>query len=171
MRRGFQKDMIAKVLGGAPKHTLADLEKMYPPRDLPVGAMVSRFAPSPTGFMHIGNFYGMMIDKKLAQQSGGVFFLRIEDTDSKREVAGAVDLILYAAKVFGLVPDEMPECAATYGPYLQTERKDIYKSVAAELLERGLAYPCFLSASEIENIRSMQKSAGLPTGIYGEWAP
>ena len=101
MRQGLDEDLIARVLGAAPKYTLAELEEIFPPRDLPAGAMVTRFAPSPTGFMHIGNLYGALIDYKLAQQSGGVFMLRIEDTDTKREVTGAVDVVKNAMHRFG----------------------------------------------------------------------
>ena len=170
MRTGLSKDLIARVLGGAPKYTLDELEAMFPPRNLPDGAMVTRVAPSPTGFMHLGTLYQMMIAKKLAQQSDGVFMLRIEDTDTKREVQGAVDVILKCADAFGLQPDEGPTYGGEYGSYYQSERKDVYHSVVAELLERGLAYPCFLSADEMEEIRTRQKSAGWATGIYGEWA-
>jgi glutamyl-tRNA synthetase len=185
MRKGLSKSMVARVLGAAPKYTIAQLEEKYPPRGLPDGAMVTRFAPSPTGFMHIGNLYGMMIDKKMAQQSGGVFMLRIEDTDTKRGVRGAVQVILDAAGKFGLSPDEGPfaqhggenksACAEDadaigYGPYVQSMRRDIYHSVAADLLARGDAYPCFLTQEEMDEIRARQKAAGAPTGIYGEWA-
>jgi glutamyl-tRNA synthetase len=170
MRSGLSESLIARVLGGAPKWTMAELEAKFPPRDLPDGAMVTRFAPSPTGFMHIGNLCGMLIDKKLAQQSAGVFYLRIEDTDTKREVGGAVEIVLDAAANFGLMPDEGAGRGGAYGPYFQSERKDIYHSVVAELLAKGLAYPCFLSSEEMEQIRARQKAAGFATGIYGEWA-
>ena len=170
MRNGLSKDLIARVLGSAPKYTIEQLEEMFPQRNLPDGAMVTRVAPSPTGFMHLGTLYQMMIAKKLAQQSDGVFMLRIEDTDTKREVQGAVDVILKCADSFGLQPDEGPTYGGEYGSYYQSERKDVYHSVVAELLERGLAYPCFLSAEEMEDIRNKQKAAGWGTGIYGEWA-
>ena len=170
MRNGLSKDLIARVLGGAPKYTLDELEEKFPNRQLPEGAIVSRVAPSPTGFMHLGTLYQMMIAKKLAQQSDGVFMLRIEDTDTKREVEGAVAVILKCAKAFNLIPDEGPEYGGEYGPYYQSMRKDVYHSVAAYLLEKGLAYPCFLTAEEMDEIREKQKSAGWATGIYGEWA-
>lgn len=170
MRQGLSKDLIARVLGVAPKYTIAELEEKFPARNLPDGAMVTRVAPSPTGFMHLGTLYQMMIAKKLANQSNGVFMLRIEDTDTKREVAGAVDVILKCAHAFDLLPDEGPENGGAYGPYYQSERKDVYHSVAAYLLENGLAYPCFLSAEEMEQIRERQKAAGFATGIYGEFA-
>jgi glutamyl-tRNA synthetase len=166
MRNGLSKDLIARVLGGAPKYTIDELEVLFPPRELGDGAMVTRFAPSPTGFMHIGNLYGALIDYKLAQQSGGVFMLRIEDTDTKREVSGAVDVVKSAMASFGLEYNN----AEKYGPYYQSERKDIYRSVAGYLLEKGLAYPCFLTANEMEEIRAKQTAAGFATGIYGEFA-
>ena len=166
MRNGLSKDLISRVLGGAPKYTLEELEKKYPPRQLEDGAFVTRFAPSPTGFMHIGNLYGALIDYKLAQQSNGVFMLRIEDTDTKREVDGAVDVVKSAMANFGLKYNNDEK----YGPYYQSMRKDIYHSVAAYLLEKGLAYPCFLKSAEMDEIREKQKSAGWATGIYGEWA-
>ena len=166
MRNCLDKDLIKRVLGAAPKYTLAELEAKFPPRNLPEGAYVTRFAPSPTGFMHIGNLYSVLIDYKLAQQSNGVFMLRIEDTDTKREVEGAVDVVKSAMRNFGFVYNN----DETYGPYYQSQRKDIYRSVAAELLARGLAYPCFLTATEMEDIRAKQNAAGFATGIYGEWA-
>ena len=170
MRQGLDKDLIRRVLGAAPKWTLAELEEKFPPRNLPDGAFVTRVAPSPTGFMHLGTLYQMMIAKKLASQSDGVFMLRIEDTDTKREVAGAVDVILKCAHAFNLLPDEGPENGGEYGPYYQSMRKDVYHSVVAELLARGLAYPCFLTAEEMDEIRERQKAAGFATGIYGEFA-
>lgn len=181
MRPGLSPDLIKRLLPDA-KWTVAELEGKFPVRDLPDGAMVTRFAPSPTGYMHIGGLYQMLIDYKLAKQSGGVFILRIEDTDTKREVAGAVELILSTAQKFGLMPNEKPVFnpkqdmkivdseGSKYGPYLQSYRKDIYHSVAAHLLATGLAYPCFLTAVEMEEIRENQKSSGLPTGIYGVFA-
>ncbi|HNY25073.1 MAG TPA: glutamate--tRNA ligase [Alphaproteobacteria bacterium] len=108
MRKGISKDLITRILGGVPKYTIAELEAEYPARNLLEGAMVTRFAPSPTGFMHIGGLYQMLINYKLAKQSGGVFMLRIEDTDTKREVYGATKLILETAEKFTLMPDEMP---------------------------------------------------------------
>lgn len=166
MRTGLSEDLIARVLGAAPKYTIAELEEKFPPRNLPDGAMVTRFAPSPTGFMHIGNLYGALIDYKLASQSGGVFMLRIEDTDTKREVSGAVDVVKRAMADFGLKYNNDEK----YGPYYQSQRRDIYHSVAAELLRRGLAYPCFLTADDLERIRGQQSAAGFATGVYGEFA-
>ncbi len=166
MRNGLSSELIARVLGAAPKYTLDELEAKFPPRDLPDGAFVTRFAPSPTGFMHLGGLYGALVDCKLARDTGGVFMLRIEDTDTKREVASAVDIIVDSMHRFGLVYNDMPE----YGPYYQSQRREIYHSVAADLLARGLAYPCFLTADDMEQIRANQKAAGFATGIYGEFA-
>lgn len=166
MRNGLSSELIARVLGESPKYTLDELEKKFPPRNLPDGAFVTRFAPSPTGFMHLGGLYGALVDCKLARDTGGVFMLRIEDTDTKREVASAVDIIVDSMHRFGLVYNDMPE----YGPYYQSQRRDIYHSVAADLLARGLAYPCFLTADDMEKIRANQKAAGFATGIYGEFA-
>ena len=166
MRNGLSKDLIARVLGAAPKYTLDELEAKFPPRNLKEGALVTRFAPSPTGFMHIGNLYSVLIDYKLAQQSNGVFMLRIEDTDTKREVDGAVEVVKSAMRDFGFLYNNDD----VYGPYFQSQRKDIYHSVVADLLARGLAYPCFLSAEDMEKIRENQKAAGFATGIYGEFA-
>ncbi|MBQ6110114.1 MAG: glutamate--tRNA ligase [Alphaproteobacteria bacterium] len=166
MRNGLSKDLIARVLGGAPKYTLDELEAKFPPRQLPDGAFVTRFAPSPTGYMHLGNFYSALIDYKLAQQSDGLFLLRIEDTDTKREIKSAVNVVLNALADFGIKYSNDEQ----YGPYYQSMRKDIYHSIAAYLLEKGLAYPCFLTQTEMDEIREKQKLAGLATGIYGEYA-
>ena len=166
MRNGLSKDLIARVLGGAPKYTIEELEKKYPIRQLEDGAFVTRFAPSPTGYMHLGGLYSALIDYKLAQQSGGLFLLRIEDTDTKREVKEAVDLIINSLDKFGIKNNNDEK----YGPYYQSERRDIYHSVAAHLLEKGLAYPCFLTQEEMDEIRNKQKLAGIATGIYGEFA-
>ena len=166
MRTGLSEDLIARVLGAAPKYTIAELEEKFPPRNLPDGAMVTRFAPSPTGYMHLGGLYQALIDSHLAAQSGGVFMLRIEDTDTKREVADAVKLIVDSLYKFGIGYNSDEK----YGPYYQSQRKDIYHSVAAELLRDGRAYPCFLTADDLEQIRSQQSAAGFATGVYGEFA-
>lgn len=166
MRQGLSPELIARLLGGAPKYTIEQLEEKFPPRALPDGAFVTRFAPSPTGFMHLGGLYGALIDNKLAAQSGGVFMLRIEDTDTKREVADAVQIIVDSMKRFGLTYNNVE----SYGPYYQSQRKEIYHSVAAHLLATGRAYPCFLTASDMEKIRANQSAAGFATGIYGEFA-
>lgn len=166
MRNGLKPDLIERVLGAKPKYTLDELEAKYPPRQLQDGAFVTRFAPSPTGYMHLGGLYSALIDYKLAKQSGGLFLLRIEDTDTKREIKEAVDIIINSLAEFGIKNDNDD----IYGPYYQSQRKDIYHSVAADLLARGLAYPCFLTQEEMDAIREKQKLNGLATGIYGEYA-
>ena len=166
MRQGLPADLIARILGGAPKYTIAELEEKFPPRNLKEGAFVTRFAPSPTGFMHLGGLYGALIDCKLARQTDGVFMLRIEDTDTKREVESAVDIIVSSMHRFGLGYNNDD----AYGPYYQSQRRDIYHSVAAHLMATGRAYPCFLTATDMEKIRENQKAAGFATGIYGEFA-
>lgn len=166
MRNGLSKELIARVLGNAPKYTIDELENKFPPRDLPDGVYVTRFAPSPTGYMHLGNLYSGLIDYKLAQQSNGLFLLRIEDTDTKREIKEAVGIVINSLAKFGITYKNDEK----YGPYYQSQRKDIYHSVAADLLARGLAYPCFLTQEEMDAVREQQKLAGLAIGIYGEYA-
>ena len=149
-------------------------EEKYPERNLEEGAFVTRFAPSPTGFVHIGGLFGGIIDKKLAEQSNGVFILRIEDTDQKREIENGINQIVESLKDFGIVPDEgmisENESIGNYGPYKQSERKDIYQAYAKSLIEKGLAYPCFCSPEEIEEIRKKQEEAKIRPGYYGVWA-
>ena len=170
MRTGLSPDLIKKLLPDA-KWTIAQLEEKFPARNLPDGAFVTRFAPSPTGYMHIGGLYQALLDWKLARQSNGVFMLRIEDTDTKREVDDASKIIIYSLSKFGIDYDEGPGKElekSKYGNFFQSRRKDIYHSVVAHLLATGHAYPCFLTAAEMEKIRDDQKSSGLPTGIYGK---
>ena len=149
-------------------------EEKYPERNLEEGAMVTRFAPSPTGFIHIGGLFGSIIDRKLAKQSNGVFILRIEDTDQKREIENGTLQIVNGLADFGIVPDEgmisETEEKGIYGPYKQSERKDIYQAFAKSLIEKGLAYPCFCSPEELDEIRQKQEAAKLRSGYYGIWA-
>ena len=149
-------------------------EGKYPERNLKEGAQVTRFAPSPTGFIHIGGLFGSIIDRKIAQQSEGVFILRIEDTDQKREIENGVEQIVNGLKDFGIVPDEgvisETEEIGNYGPYKQSERKDIYQAYAKWLIKQGKAYPCFCTPEELEEIRKKQEEAKLRTGYYGVWA-
>ena len=149
-------------------------EEKYPKRDLPEDAMVLRVAPSPTGNVHIGTIYQALIGKKLANQTGGVFFLRIEDTDQKREIEGGISQIINALKDFDLSPDEgmisETEEIGNYGPYKQSLRKDIYQSYAKYMLAQGKAYPCFATAEELEEMRAKQESAKIRPGYYGVWA-
>ncbi|MEX1376129.1 MAG: glutamate--tRNA ligase [Eubacteriales bacterium] len=164
---------LADLLFPNIKETPEDYEKKYPARDLPAGAMVTRLAPSPTGFIHLGNLFGAVVDERLATQSGGVFILRIEDTDAKREVEGAVELTIDTMKHFNIEFDEGATAdgeTGDYGPYRQRQRKDIYQAFAKYLVQRGCAYPCFCTESELEQIREKQKEAKLDFGYYGQWA-
>ena len=149
-------------------------EEKYPRRNLKEGAIVTRFAPSPTGFVHIGGLYQSLIAKKLANQTEGVFFLRVEDTDQKREVENGVSGIVNSLKEFKIEPDEgmisETEGKGNYGPYKQSQRKEIYQAYAKYLIEQGKAYPCFCSPEEIEEIRSKQEAAKIRPGYYGVWA-
>ncbi len=149
-------------------------EEKYPKRDLKEGAIVTRFAPSPTGFVHIGGLYQSLIARKLASQTEGVFFLRIEDTDQKREVENGVSGIVNSLKDFDITPDEgmisETEGKGIYGPYKQSERKEIYQAYAKYMIEQGKAYPCFCSTEEIEEIRQKQENAKIRPGYYGVWA-
>ena len=164
---------LADILFPEITKTPADYEAMYPPRDLPEGAKVTRLGPSPTGFMHLGNLYGAFVDERLAHQSGGVFYLRIEDTDDKRYVEGAVDVILKSLSFFGIHFDEgasLGEDIGDYGSYTQSMRGPIYQCFAKKLVSEGKAYPCFLTEEEIAEIREKQEAEKLNPGIYGEYA-
>lgn len=149
-------------------------EEKYPERNLKEGAAVTRFAPSPTGFIHIGGLFGSIIDRKLAEQTDGVFILRIEDTDQKREIENGVMQIVDGLKAFDVIPNEgvvsETEEIGEYGPYKQSERKDIYQAYAKSLIKQGLAYPCFCTPEELEEIRAKQEAAKIRPGYYGVWA-
>lgn len=153
--------------------TVDDLEARYPARDLAEGAMITRLGPSPTGFIHIGNLYGALIDERLAHQSGGKFLLRIEDTDDKRKVEGAEVLIIRAMEYFGIHFDEgvtLSGDKGDYGPYHQSERVEIYQAVAKHLVAQGKAYPSFATEEDLAKIREAQEAQKLNTGYYGKWA-
>ena len=149
-------------------------EEKYPERDLQEGAIVTRFAPSPTGFVHIGGLYQALIARKLSKQTKGVFFLRVEDTDQKREVENGVSGIVNSLKDFGLEPDEgmitETKEIGNYGPYQQSRRKEIYQSYAKYMITQGKAYPCFCTAEEGEELRKTQEQAKIRPGYYGVWA-
>ena len=144
-------------------------EEKYPERNLPEGAQVLRVAPSPTGFTHIGGLFQGLIAKKMADQTGGVFYVRIEDTDQKRMIEHATEDILNAYEEYDLSPDETVG-RGNYGPYVQSERGEIYISYAKKLLEEGKAYPCFCTQEDLEEARSNQEKAKERTGYYGKWA-
>ena len=149
-------------------------EEKYPERNLPEGAVVTRFAPSPTGFVHIGGLYQALVARTVAEKTGGVFFLRVEDTDQKREVENGVTGIVNSLKDFDMAPDEGmisdTEEIGNYGPYKQSLRKEIYQAYAKYLLEQGKAYPCFCTPDDLEEIRNKQEAAKQRTGYYGVWA-
>lgn len=148
-------------------------EQLYPKRDLPEGARVTRLGPSPTGFIHLGNLYGALVDERLAHQSGGVFFLRIEDTDNKREVEGAVDIVINSMKYFNVRFDEGATSdgeSGKYGPYRQRQRREIYRAFAKHLTKMGLCYPCFCTEEENEARRKEQEAVKANPGYYGKWA-
>lgn len=145
-------------------------EEKYKKRDLKEGAIVTRFAPSPTGFVHMGSLYTSFADLIFAKQSGGVCYLRIEDTDQKREVENGVAGIIEDFNNLNIYFDEGPTQGGMYGPYIQSERKDIYQSFAKKLLEEGKAYPCFATEEELENLRKMQELNKERIGYYGSWA-
>ena len=147
----------------------AHWEQRYPPRALPAGAQVTRFGPSPTGFVHIGGVYVATIDRDVATHSGGVYIVRVEDTDQSREVEGALGQFARAFAYFDLIPDEADD-RGEYGPYHQSAREQIYLSYVRELLRTGQAYPCFATKEELADITARQQAAKLPTGYYGTWA-
>lgn len=171
LRTGDQAEVIATIFP-EPVATLAALEERYPPRDLPANAVVTRVGPSPTGFMHIGTLYVGLLSERFAHQTGGACFIRIEDTDKKREVEGAADFIFGAFKHFDIAFDEGVGEPATgaYGPYIQSLRAPIYHSGVKHLLESGKAYPCFCSAEELDELRTRQQAQGARPGYYDEWA-
>ncbi len=152
---------------------LEEYEKMYPPRNLPKGAEVTRLAPSPTGFIHLGNLYSALADERIAHTTGGVFYLRIEDTDEKRKVEGAVESVIRSLKYFNINFDEGAEIDSplnSYGPYYQRQRASIYRAFAKDLIERGLAYPCFCTEEELNAVREEQTANKEITGYYGKYA-
>ena len=153
--------------------TIEELEAKYPPRNLPEGAEVTRFAPSPTGFLHTGSLFTSMICHKVANQSKGIFYVRLEDTDTKRGIAGSGEQLINQLKIFDIIPDEGyfgDKQVGQYGPYIQSERADIYRIVIKSLLEKGLAYPCFCTSEELNEIRGKQEALKLLPGYYGEFA-
>jgi glutamyl-tRNA synthetase len=145
-------------------------EERYPARGLPEGAHVTRFGPSPTGYVHIGGIYTAMINKDVAAHSGGRYLVRVEDTDQAREVAGAVAQFDAAFAYFDVGPDESSTAGGDYGPYLQSQREQIYLTYVRHLLRAGSAYLCFATKAELADITARQQAAKLPTGYYGGWA-
>lgn len=150
-----------------------EYEDVFPPRVLETGAEVTRLAPSPTGFIHLGNLYSALADERCAHTTGGVFYLRIEDTDEKRKVEGAVESVIRSLNYFGIKFDEGAEIESPlnkYGPYYQRQRAKIYRAFVKKLIEEGLAYPCFCSAEELDEVRAKQTENKQTTGYYGAYA-
>ncbi len=151
-----------------------EIEKKYPPRNLKEGTIVTRIAPSPTGFMHIGGIYAALISERLAHQTNGIFYLRVEDTDKKREVEGASELITRSLDCFGIKIDEgeiiSGQEIGSYGPYKQSKRIEIYRTYVKLLVEKGLAYPCFNTNEDLEEMRKTQEAQGVRSGYYKQWA-
>lgn len=148
-------------------------EELYPARKLKEGARVTRFAPSPTGFVHFGNLFTCVVAYTTAKNTDGIFYVRVEDTDQKRKVEGAISSMLKSLSVYGVVADEgvigEDQEKGDYGPYCQSKRKDIYQAYAKSLVEQGLAYPCFCSAEELEELRAKQEHEDIK-GYYGKYA-
>lgn len=161
---------LANLLFPTLKHDRDYYEKLYPERDLKEKAMVTRFGPSPTGFVHMGSLFGSFCDYMFAKQTGGVFFLRIEDTDQKRSVDNGIEGIFADLDAFEIVPDESAKVGGKYGPYIQSERTEIYQTYVKDLIIQGYAYPCFMTEEEIEAIRQEQEINKTKLGIYGVYA-
>ena len=164
---------LANLIFPNVNETIEDLEKRYPLRDLEEGSEVTRFAPSPTGFLHTGSLFTTLVTQKVANQSNGVFFIRLEDTDTKREIAGSGKELIDQLSVFGVVPDEgyMGDFEkGNYGPYKQSQRAHIYNVVIKDLITRGRAYPCFCSHEDLDELRKVQEAKKLIPGYYGEFA-
>lgn len=168
------KETLANLIFPDITETIEDLEKRFPKRDLAEGAEVTRFAPSPTGFLHIGGLFGSLIDMTIANQSNGKFMLRIEDTDQKREIENGTRDLINQMRAFNIINDEglvsETEQIGEYGPYKQSEREHIYKICAKELIKRGRAYPCFCSAEDLNKLRDSQERNKQIPGYYGTYA-
>ena len=164
---------LANVIFPNITKTIEDYEKEYPERNLPDGACVTRFAPSPTGFMHLGGLFQALIDFNIARQSGGIFYLRNEDTDKLREVEGATELIMEVLNYYNIIPDEYElngKIVGNYGPYVQSERKEIYHAFIKHLIKIGRAYPCFCTKEELDQMRENQETMKIRTGYHGRFA-
>ena len=164
---------LANLLFPEVTETIDDLEKRFPERHLPEGAQVTRFAPSPTGFLHTGSLFTAFIARTVAKQSGGVYFFRLEDTDTKRTIAGSADDLIGQLAQFGIVADEgyFPDGdKGAYGPYQQSKRASIYKVVIKELIKQGKAYPDFMTAEELAALRKFQEENKILPGYYGPYA-
>lgn len=165
-----ERKELAELLFPNIKHDRAYYENMYPERDLADGAMVTRYGPSPTGSVHLGNLFSAFCDMIYARQSNGVFFLRIEDTDQKRMVEGGIENITGVLKGFNILPTEGYSFGGNYGSYQQSKRTEIYQTYVKDLIENGLAYPCFMTEEEQNEIKEEQAINKMKIGIYGVYA-
>ena len=149
-------------------------ENLYPARNLAEGARVTRIAPSPTGYLHLGTLFAALVNRITATSTNGIFYTRIEDTDKKREIEGGIEDIIDGLNRFGITIDEGfvsgNEQKGDYGPYQQSQRAEIYQTYVKELIKQGLAYPCFCTAEELEAVRNKQEAEKIRTGYHGEWA-
>ncbi len=165
--------ILANLLFPHVTETPEDMEARFPARSLPDGAVVTRMAPSPTGFVHLGNLVQGLTAERMAHQSGGVLFLRVEDTDAKREVPGAVEVLIDTLKHYGISFDEGATHDGdngSYGPYRQRQRAAIYHVYAKKLVSEGMAYPCFCTEEELAAMRETQEANKENTGYYGKYA-
>ena len=166
-------NVLAELLFPHVTKTPEDMEVLFPQRDLTEGAIVSRMAPSPTGFVHLGNLVQGLTSERLCHQSGGTLFLRVEDTDAKREVPGAVEILIESLKHYNILFDEgatIDGDAGNYGPYRQRQRVDIYHVYAKQLVLQGEAYPCFCTEEELADIHTRQEAEKANFGYFGKWA-
>lgn len=161
---------LAELLYPNINKSIEDYENDYPERNLPEGTQVCRFAPSPTGRMHMGNLFASFIPERFTHQTNGIFFLRIEDTDEKRAIEDGINLIIEDLNAYNYKVDESPIIGGNYGPYIQSERKDIYAAFSKHLVSIGRAYPCFCTEEELNNIREIQTEKKDRIGYYGEYA-
>lgn len=169
-----EHELLADLLLPQIDKTPQYYEDLYPARDLPEGARVTRIAPSPTGYLHLGTLFAALVNRICATSTGGIFFTRIEDTDKKREIEGGIEDIIDGLNRFGIAIDEGfisgTEEKGEYGPYRQSHRAEIYQTYAKQLIREGLAYPCFCTAEELDAVRKEQETSKIRTGYHGEWA-
>jgi len=167
-------DLLADLLLPNIDKTPDFYENLYPSRDLPEGARVTRIAPSPTGYLHLGTLFAALVNRITATSTNGIFYTRIEDTDKKREIEGGIEDIIDGLNRFGITIDEGfisgTEQKGDYGPYQQSQRAEIYQTYVKELIRNGLAYPCFCTAEELEAVRNEQEAQKVRTGYHGKWA-